>query len=346
MEGSTKFELPSHFMDYLSTSRFQQPSNRTVHDNHKRTPTAPKTTIMSGSEQLHYHSSSLNDLGMYDSYRSVGSSNQPTLVWGSRPQTFRGAVAFWTLGMQFHPGGALGACRVLWSCAARVSPASPLPFDPLSCACITGPETILNTLLRCWALGQTLNRQRYQPRSERRRAGAAEIPSLPPTLTNDHHHIHLKNQGDGRSGEEERDLLLFLTVQSGTPTAGGGDGAGCQASTGANGVCRQSTPHLPLNAQSLIAQSESLSPDDGDGDSCAPPGAGTPPSGARDGPSGTSVAPSGTEDYLLLFFGALRSLCFASVSPPSGKQLCCGGRGGRGGCVGGGRGGWMVGGMG
>ncbi|KAF7898931.1 uncharacterized protein EAF01_008144 [Botrytis porri] len=111
--------------------------------------------------------------------------------------------------MQFHPGGALGACRVLWSCAVRVSPASPLPFDPLSCACITGPETILNTLLRCWALGQTLNRRRYQPRSEVRRAAAAEIPSLPPTLTNDHHHIHLTNQGDGRSVEEERDLLLF-----------------------------------------------------------------------------------------------------------------------------------------
>ncbi|TGO83033.1 hypothetical protein BPOR_0715g00010 [Botrytis porri] len=53
------------------------------------------------------------------------------------------------------------------------------------------------------------NRRRYQPRSEVRRAAAAEIPSLPPTLTNDHHHIHLTNQGDGRSVEEERDLLLF-----------------------------------------------------------------------------------------------------------------------------------------
>ncbi|TGO33849.1 hypothetical protein BHYA_0224g00030 [Botrytis hyacinthi] len=157
------------------------------------------------------------------------------------------------------------------------------------------------------------NRQRYQPRSERRRAGAAEIPSPSPTLTNDHHHIYLTNQGDGRSGEEERDLLLFLTGHSGTPTAGGGDGAGCQAPTGANGVFEQSTPHLPLNAQSLIAQSESLSPYNGDGDSCAPPGARTPPSGARDGPSGTSVAPSGTEDYFLSFlalFGAYVLLLF------------------------------------
>ncbi|KAF7880410.1 uncharacterized protein EAF02_007256 [Botrytis sinoallii] len=111
--------------------------------------------------------------------------------------------------MQFHPGGALGACRVLWSCAARVSPASPLPIVPLGCECVAGSDTILNTLLRCWALGQTLNRRRHQPRSELRRAGAAEIPSPSPTLTNDHHHIHLTNQGDGRSVEEERDLLLF-----------------------------------------------------------------------------------------------------------------------------------------
>ncbi|KAF7942559.1 uncharacterized protein EAE97_006013 [Botrytis byssoidea] len=172
-ERSIKFQLPSHFIDYL----------RTVHEYHKRTPKAPTTTIMSGSE--------------------------PTLVWGSCPQTFRGAVAFWTLGMQFHPGGALGACRVLWSCAARVSPASPLPFVHLGCECVAGSDTILNTLLRCWALGQTLNRRRHQPRSEVRRAGAAEIPSPSPTLTNDHHHIHLTNQGDRRSGKEERDLLLF-----------------------------------------------------------------------------------------------------------------------------------------
>ncbi|KAF7960133.1 hypothetical protein EAE96_001732 [Botrytis aclada] len=111
--------------------------------------------------------------------------------------------------MQFHPGGGSGACQVLWSCAVSVSPASPLPFDPLGCECVAGSETNLNTLLRCWALGQTLNRRRHQPRSETRRAGAAEIPSPSPTLTNDHHHIHLTNQGDGRSGEEERDLLLF-----------------------------------------------------------------------------------------------------------------------------------------
>lgn len=58
--------------------------------------------------------------------------------------------------MQFHPGGASGACRVLWSCAASVSPASPLPFYPLGCECVAGSETNLNTLLRCWALGQTL----------------------------------------------------------------------------------------------------------------------------------------------------------------------------------------------
>ncbi|THV52879.1 hypothetical protein BGAL_0065g00070 [Botrytis galanthina] len=40
-EGPAKFQLPSHFMDCL----------RTVHDNHKRTPTETTTTrIMSRSE--------------------------------------------------------------------------------------------------------------------------------------------------------------------------------------------------------------------------------------------------------------------------------------------------------
>ncbi|TEY63316.1 hypothetical protein BOTCAL_0156g00240 [Botryotinia calthae] len=151
------------------------------------------------------------------------------------------------------------------------------------------------------------NRQRHQPRSERRRAAAVEVPSLPPTLTNNHHHIHLTNQGDGCSVEEKRDLLLFVR----TPTAGGGDGAGSRAPTGANGV----SPLPPYN---------------GDGGSCAPPGTNTPPSGARDGPAGTSLAPSGTEDHFLLSFGALRSLCLGSVSPPSGKQLRLGGRGGGG----------------
>ncbi|KAK6609532.1 hypothetical protein H4I96_03463, partial [Botrytis cinerea] len=174
------------------------------------------------------------------------------------------------------------------------------------------------------------NRQRYQPRSERRRAAAAEVPSLPLTLTNNHHRIHLTNQGDGCSVEEERDLLLFLTVHSGTPTAGGGDGAGCRAPTGANEACKQTLPNAPLNVQFLIVKSEPLPPYNGDGSWCAPPGARTPPSGARDGPSGTSLAPSGTEDHFLLSFGALRSLCLGSVSPPSGKQLHLGGRGGGG----------------
>ncbi|KAM0161394.1 hypothetical protein ACHAQE_004206 [Botrytis cinerea] len=154
------------------------------------------------------------------------------------------------------------------------------------------------------------NRQRYQPRSERRRAAAAEVPSLPLTLTNNHHRIHLTNQG--------------------TPTAGGGDGAGCRAPTGANEACKQTLPNAPLNVQFLIVKSEPLPPYNGDGSWCAPPGARTPPSGARDGPSGTSLAPSGTEDHFLLSFGALRSLCIGSVSPPSGKQLHLGGRGGGG----------------
>ncbi|TGO63711.1 hypothetical protein BCON_0011g00530 [Botryotinia convoluta] len=86
-------------------------TNRTVHDNHKRTPTATTTTIMSGSEKIKTH---------YSHRRKAA--------------------------------------------AAAAGPAA---------------------------------------------AAGAEIPSPPPTLTSDHHHIHLTNQCDGRSGEEERDLLIF-----------------------------------------------------------------------------------------------------------------------------------------